>query len=59
MTAGRGDRLFRKMKKGAPLVVIEAMKMEHTISAPADGTVIAVHCRTGDLIDVEFLVVET
>ena len=46
--------------KGAPLVIVEAMKMEHTIAAPAAGTVIAVHFSQGDqvsegadLIDVE------
>ena len=46
--------------KGAPLLILEAMKMEHTIAAPADGTVSAVHYRQGDqvsegadLIDVE------
>ena len=46
--------------KGAPLLILEAMKMEHTIAAPADGTVSAVHYRRGDqvsegadLIDVE------
>ena len=28
-----------KVKSGQPLAVMEAMKMEHTIAAPADGTV--------------------
>jgi 3-methylcrotonyl-CoA carboxylase alpha subunit len=28
-----------KVEKGAPLVIMEAMKMEHTINAPAAGTV--------------------
>jgi len=27
------------VRKGQPLAVLEAMKMEHTIAAPADGTV--------------------
>jgi 3-methylcrotonyl-CoA carboxylase alpha subunit len=46
--------------KGAPLVIVEAMKMEHTIAAPAAGRVAAVHFSQGDqvreganLIDVE------
>ena len=34
--------------RGQPLIVVEAMKMEHTIVAPADGTIAAVHFRTGD-----------
>ncbi|WP_173985394.1 acetyl/propionyl/methylcrotonyl-CoA carboxylase subunit alpha [Magnetospirillum sp. SS-4] len=33
---------------GQPLIVVEAMKMEHTIKAPADGTVRAVHFGVGD-----------
>ena len=48
------------MARGAPLLILEAMKMEHTIVAPAAGTVSAVHYREGDqvpegadLIDVE------
>ncbi len=35
---------------GQPLVVVEAMKMEHTIKAPADGTVAEVHFRVGDQV---------
>ena len=36
--------------KGAPLIIVEAMKMEHTIAAPAAGTVRAVHYRQGDQV---------
>jgi 3-methylcrotonyl-CoA carboxylase alpha subunit len=36
--------------KGAPLVILEAMKMEHQIVAPHDGTVSAVHCREGEMV---------
>ena len=38
-----GDRV----KRGAPLLAIEAMKMEHVITAPADGVVEAVHVTEG------------
>jgi 3-methylcrotonyl-CoA carboxylase alpha subunit len=37
--------------RGAPLLVLEAMKMEHTIRAPAEGRVAAVHYGEGDLVD--------
>ena len=33
---------------GQPLIVVEAMKMEHTIKAPADGTVAEILYRVGD-----------
>ncbi|HEX6177263.1 MAG TPA: biotin/lipoyl-containing protein [Thermoanaerobaculia bacterium] len=36
--------------KGTPLVVLEAMKMEHQIVATHDGTVGAVNCREGELV---------
>ena len=36
--------------KGAPLLVLEAMKMEHQITAPYDGTVKAVNCREGEMV---------
>ncbi|MFQ5775925.1 MAG: acetyl/propionyl/methylcrotonyl-CoA carboxylase subunit alpha [Kiloniellaceae bacterium] len=37
--------------RGAPLVVLEAMKMEHSLFAPGDGTIAAVHCSAGDLVE--------
>jgi 3-methylcrotonyl-CoA carboxylase alpha subunit len=35
----------------APLLVMEAMKMEHTLRAPKSGTVTAFHFQPGDLVD--------
>ena len=39
------------VEKGAPLLVLEAMKMEHTISAPHAGTVKAFRFAAGDQVD--------
>jgi 3-methylcrotonyl-CoA carboxylase alpha subunit len=36
--------------KGAALLVLEAMKMEHTITAPTDGTIERVRYAVGDLV---------
>jgi len=33
-----------------PLVVMEAMKMEHTIAAPADGTITTIRYRPGEQV---------
>jgi 3-methylcrotonyl-CoA carboxylase alpha subunit len=44
---GVGDNV----RRGEPLMIIEAMKMEHTVAAPADGTVAAVRFFVGDLVD--------
>ncbi|NVI03186.1 acetyl/propionyl/methylcrotonyl-CoA carboxylase subunit alpha [Paraburkholderia youngii] len=38
------------VEKGAPLIVMEAMKMEHTIGAPAAGTVAEVLYAVGDQV---------
>lgn len=36
---------------GQPLIVLEAMKMEHTVSAPADGILVEVCVAVGDQVD--------
>ena len=36
--------------KGQPLAVMEAMKMEHTIAAPADGEVVELLFAPGDQV---------
>ena len=38
------------VKRGTPLMVLEAMKMEHTINAPIDGVVTAIHYKVGDQV---------
>jgi 3-methylcrotonyl-CoA carboxylase alpha subunit len=38
------------VKKGQALAVMEAMKMEHTIAAPADGTVAELLYEPGDQV---------
>ncbi|MFL3653809.1 MAG: biotin carboxylase N-terminal domain-containing protein [Halioglobus sp.] len=47
LLAGVGD----KIEAGAPLLVMEAMKMEHTIRAPCAGTVQTFYYKSGDLVD--------
>lgn len=39
-----------EIEKGAPLLVMEAMKMEHTLCAPANGTVRDFLCKAGELV---------
>jgi 3-methylcrotonyl-CoA carboxylase alpha subunit len=39
-----------KVEKGAPLLILEAMKMEHTIKAPAAGTVREILYREGEQV---------
>ena len=38
------------ISRGAPLLILEAMKMEHQITAPYGGVVVAVNCRQGELV---------
>jgi len=39
------------VEKGQPLVVLEAMKMEHTVSAPAGGSVTDVRVSAGQQVE--------
>ncbi|WP_373695622.1 acetyl-CoA carboxylase biotin carboxylase subunit [Stenotrophomonas sp. C960] len=39
-----------EVQRGTPLVVLEAMKMEHTLQAPADGTVKGYRAKAGDQV---------
>lgn len=41
----------QKVQAGDTLIIIEAMKMEHTIKAPTDGIVTNVFFKQGDLVD--------
>jgi acetyl/propionyl-CoA carboxylase alpha subunit len=47
-----------KVAKGAALVVLEAMKMEHTLAAPFDGVVEAVSVKKGDRVAEHVLLVK-
>ena len=38
------------LPRGAPLLVLEAMKMEHTLRAPANGRLKAMRCAVGDFV---------
>jgi acetyl-CoA/propionyl-CoA carboxylase biotin carboxyl carrier protein len=46
------------VKRGEPLVVVEAMKMEHTLTAPMDGTVADVLVRVGQQVAVDELLAQ-
>ena len=40
-----------EVTKGQPLIVMEAMKMEHTIKAPAEGRIGKVRYAVGDQVE--------
>lgn len=46
------------VEAGAGLVVLEAMKMENELAAPAAGTVAAVHAAAGDAVGKNDLLIE-
>ena len=46
------------VKKGDTVVLLEAMKMELPIRAPADATVTAVNCREGELVQPDTILIE-
>jgi 3-methylcrotonyl-CoA carboxylase alpha subunit len=40
-----------RVEKGTPLVILEAMKMEHTITAPRAGIVAEIRFAAGEQVD--------
>ena len=40
----------KAVEKGMPLMVMEAMKMEHTMTAPAEGSVETFHFQAGETV---------
>ena len=58
VTAGAAGKVFKleasvgqSVKKGEPVVIIEAMKMEIPVVAPEDGTVASIDGVVGDAIE--------
>ena len=56
--AGAAGKVFKiekkvgdAVKKGDAVVIIEAMKMEIPVVAPADGTVASINVNVGDAVD--------
>jgi len=47
-----------EVKRGDILIVLEAMKMELPVRAPADGRVTAVHCEPGQLVQPDTSLIE-
>jgi len=49
----------QKVKQGEPLMILEAMKMEHTITAPYPGKVDNIRYQVGEQVQegVELLVI--
>jgi len=48
----------QQVEKNTPLFVIEAMKMESTITAPFDGTIKKIHLESGEILEQGDLVIE-
>lgn len=46
------------VEKGDTLIILEAMKMELPLRATSDGVVVAVHCREGQLVTPDAVLVE-
>jgi geranyl-CoA carboxylase alpha subunit len=46
------------VKAGQPLIVLEAMKMEHALTAPRDGAIAALHVAEGEQVAPGKLLIE-
>ena len=56
--AGAAGKIFKieaaagkAVKKGDPIIILEAMKMEVPVVAPQDGTVASINVNVGDMIE--------
>lgn len=56
--AGAAGKVFKievsvgqAVKKGDPVIIVEAMKMEIPMVAPEDGTVASIDCTVGDAVE--------
>jgi pyruvate carboxylase subunit A/propionyl-CoA carboxylase alpha chain len=47
-----GAAVGDKVTAGQPLIWMEAMKMEHTVTAPADGVLVELNVEPGQQVDV-------
>ncbi|ORW71441.1 acetyl/propionyl/methylcrotonyl-CoA carboxylase subunit alpha [Mycobacterium saskatchewanense] len=47
-----GAEVGETVRAGQPLIWLEAMKMEHTITAPSDGVLAELNVRTGQQVEV-------
>lgn len=43
---------------GAEVAVMEAMKMQNKLTAPRTGVVKAIHCKVGDTVEGDFVIIE-
>ena len=41
----------QRVREGQPMMILEAMKMEHQISAPESGEVSSIYFMEGDRVD--------
>ncbi len=48
----------QRVRKGETLMILEAMKMEHSIRAPYDGVVTAIAHRNGDMVQADTVLLE-
>lgn len=48
----------QQVERGAPVIIVEAMKMENEMHAPASGAVLAVHVAEGATVESGQLLVE-
>jgi len=45
----------QKVEEGDVIFIVDALKMEHEVEAPADGTIKAINVKKGDKIDTDLV----